>query len=92
MPYATFSRTVPSNRIDSCGTTDTNRRYVRRSRVFMSAPSSSIRPEVGRMKPMTRLSTVDFPAPDAPTSAMVSPGATDRSKSRTAGRPASSYA
>ncbi|CAM5581935.1 hypothetical protein STENM327S_07364 [Streptomyces tendae] len=53
----------------------------------MSMPSSSSRPEVGLRKPITRSSTVDFPAPDAPTRAMVSPGSTERVKSLTAGRP-----
>jgi hypothetical protein len=43
------------------------------------------------MNPMTRLRTVDLPAPDAPTRAMVSPGVTEKVKSRTAGRPPSSY-
>jgi len=36
------------------------------------------RPDAGRMKPITRLSAVDFPAPGAPTSAIVSRGATER--------------
>ncbi len=41
------------------------------------------------MNPITRFTTVDFPAPEAPTSAMVSPGDTVRAKSCTAGRPLS---
>ena len=69
-----FSRIVPSNSTDSCGTTDTDRRTVRRSRSCMSAPSSRMRPDVGRTKPSTRLSIVDLPEPDDPTKATVSPG------------------
>ncbi len=51
----------------------------------MSVPSSRMRPEVGRMKPMRRFRTVDLPAPDAPTSAMVSPGRAERVNPSTAG-------
>ena len=61
-----FSRIVPSKSTDSCGTTDTNRRNVRRSSSSMSTPSSSTRPRVGRRNPSTRLRSVDLPEPDEP--------------------------
>ncbi len=70
-----FSRIVPSKSTDSCGTTETNRRNVRRSSSSMSTPSSSICPRVGRRKPSTRLRSVDLPEPDEPTNATVSPAA-----------------
>ncbi len=43
------------------------------------------------MKPMTWLSTVDFPAPEVPTSSIIPPGATEMPWFRTAGGQVSSY-
>ncbi len=90
-PYATFSRIVPSKSTDSCGTTDTHRRTVRRSSAAMSAPSSRRRPDVGRTNPRTRLRSVDLPDPDGPTKATVSPSRTSRSTSCSASSEASGY-
>ena len=45
------------------------------------APPTSTSPAVGRSRPASRLSVVDFPLPDAPTRQTNSPGATTRSTS-----------
>src|SRR5688500_15881126 len=48
----------------------------------MSAPSSVTLPAVGVSSPARIASSVDFPEPDAPTTASASPGVTSRSISR----------
>ena len=47
-------------------------------------PSARIEPEVGRSSPAMRLSRVDLPEPDEPSSARNSPAATERETSSTA--------
>jgi hypothetical protein len=74
-----FSAIVPENRNPSWGTTpscDRNERSVTSRR---SWPSTSTRPSVGSWKRATSFAKVDLPAPVAPTSATVCPGATVRS-------------
>src|SRR5207237_7104484 len=53
----------------------------------VGAPSSSIAPDVGRKRPAMHLSSVDLPAPFAPTSATISPGATESVTPRSTGTP-----
>ena len=52
----------------------------------MSRPSNTIRPAAGRCAPAIARSSVDLPAPLAPTSASVSPSASSNDTSRTACR------
>ena len=68
-----FSSMVPSNRNVSCSTTPRNSRKSRSLMVARSWPSTSTRPETGRLKAITRLMSVLLPEPLDPTSAVVDP-------------------
>ena len=58
------SRTEPSNRIESCGTTETNRRTAQVQRLHVDAVEQE-RPPVGRINPITGFISVDLPEPEA---------------------------
>ena len=77
-PYVILSLIVPENNIDVCGTTARCFLYERRSISFILCPSISTSPLLTWLKPITRLRIVDLPAPDSPTSAIVSPLSTWR--------------
>ena len=54
----------------------------------MSRPRNSTRPDVGRSRPQSMLTSVVLPAPFGPMRARISPGSIRKSTSRTAWRPA----
>src|SRR6266542_3766499 len=58
---------------------------------FNTVPATSTSPSVGRSRPATRLSKVDFPLPDGPITATDSPAETVRSTPSRASGPAVSY-
>src|SRR6266851_1476849 len=90
--YATFSRTVrESNRALSWKTIPILPRNVNRSssRICeMSCPSTNMRPESGRMSPMTSFNIRLFPEPATPNSALVSPRARRKETPRRTSFPA----
>src|SRR5207249_6782636 len=76
----TFSNTVRfERRLKNWKTNPTCERRYRASWLSFarvrSMPSTTMRPEVARSRPATRLSSVDFPLPDAPMTAVNSPAA-----------------
>ena len=81
-----FSRTVPWNRYVSWLTVAKRARSWSSGISRRSTPSIVIRPAWGSKKRSSRFTTVVLPAPEAPTSATVSPGRTSKLNSRSAGR------
>ena len=66
-------RTVSLNSTVSWVTMPISERRLASGRSRMSMPSMAIRPSSGSKKRGSRLTTVDLPAPDGPTSATISP-------------------
>ena len=80
-----FSSSVSSNNSDSCETTENS---PRRSASVISAtpvPSSVTRPACTSTSRVSTLKTVDLPAPEAPTSAVVCPASATKLAPRSTG-------
>ena len=74
-PNTIFSRRVSSNKSASCVTTENKPRSAGMSISVRGTPAMLTLPSCGSIRRVSRLNIVDFPAPDAPTSAVVSPAA-----------------
>lgn len=74
-PSAMLSRTLAWIRRTSCSTKPMRRYSAVLSSCRRSAPPSVMRPLVGSKKRSSSRASVDFPAPDGPTTAVTVPGA-----------------
>ena len=81
-----FSRRVSSNSAASWDTTEMSPRKSARLRSLVLIPSIVTDPPIGSTSRVSTLKTVDFPAPDAPTSAVVFPAAAVKFAPRRTGR------
>ncbi len=80
---------LPSNSSACCGTTAQARRSEARVTAPIGTPSMRIDPACGSRKRCSSATTVDLPAPVAPTSAVVRPAGRRRSKPASTGGPPS---
>jgi hypothetical protein len=80
-----FSRTLPSNSTTSWSTYATARASSSRANAVRGLPSTRISPLHGSYSPTASRASVDFPDPDAPTSATRWPGASVSEKFSSSG-------
>jgi len=81
-----LSKMEALNSVTLCGTTPSCARTHVGSSAFISRPSSSTRPREGSYSRVNSVTSVDLPAPEAPTTATHSPATTDKLTPRRAVR------
>ncbi len=85
--YTRFDRSVPASTGDSCSTCPMRSRTSFSGMSATSRPSRRTAPRSASYIRLMRESTVDFPAPDGPTSAVRENSGTVKDRSRSAGCP-----